>query len=56
MEAWKENLLNKAIKEGIIKDPHDWLTRLDEPMPIWAVLELAIQLIERLDPPYKSYD
>jgi hypothetical protein len=55
MEAWKQELGKKILEMGIIKDPL-WLDRLDDPMPMWAVLELVIQLIEKLDPPSISYD
>ncbi len=55
MEAWKLELVQKAIDRGILKDPQ-WLQRLDEPMPVWAAIELALQLIEKLDPPSVSYD
>lgn len=54
-EQWKIKLGQRALELGLIKDPN-WLERLDESMPVWAVLELALQLIEKLDPPYKSYD
>ncbi|MNI34162.1 hypothetical protein D3C73_881450 [compost metagenome] len=55
MEKWKLELGKKALEAGIIKDPQ-WLDRLDDPMPVWAVLEVALLLIERLDPPTISYD
>jgi hypothetical protein len=55
MEAWKLELAQKAIDMSILKDPQ-WLERLDEPMPVWAVIELVLQVIERLDPPSISYD
>jgi len=54
-EQWKLKIGQRALELGIIKDPN-WLDRLDDSMPVWAVLELALQLIEKLDPPYKSYD
>ncbi len=55
MEQWKIDLGKKAITTGLIKDPQ-WLERLDEPMPVWAVLEIALLVIDKLDPPYQSYD
>jgi hypothetical protein len=55
MEAWKQELGEKAMILGIIKDPQ-WLDRMDDPMPLWAVLEIVVQLIEKLDPPTVSYD
>lgn len=45
----------KALEAGILNDPQ-WLDRLDEPMPLWVVLELAFKLMEKLDPPSISYD
>jgi hypothetical protein len=55
METWKQDLVKKALDMGIVKDPQ-WLDRLDDPIPMWAVLEIALQLIEKLDPPSISYD
>jgi hypothetical protein len=55
LEAWKVELGKKALEAGMLKDPQ-WLDRLDEPMPLWVLLELAFALIERLDPPTVSYD
>jgi hypothetical protein len=55
VEAWKIELGKKALEAGIMKDPQ-WLDRLDEPMPLWVLLELAFMLIEKLDPPTVSYD
>jgi hypothetical protein len=55
METWKRDLGEKALQLGIIKDPQ-WLDRMDDPMPLWAVLEIAVQLLNKLDPPSISYD
>jgi hypothetical protein len=55
MEAWKVELGKKALDLGLIKDPH-WLERLDDPMTVWAVLEMAVRIMEKLDPPSVSYD
>ena len=55
MEDWKQQIGEAALHKGIINDPH-WLERLDEPMPMWAVLEMMLQLLERLEPTYSSYD
>jgi hypothetical protein len=54
-EQWKMELYKKAQVMGIIKDPQ-WLNRLNEPMPVWAVLEIVLKLIDIVDPPSKSYD
>lgn len=55
MEEWKVELGKKALEAGMIKDPQ-WLDRLDEPMPLWVLLEIAFKLIDKLDPPTISYD
>jgi hypothetical protein len=55
MEQWKEMICKKALTMGIINDP-TWLHRLNEPMPVWAVLEVVLKLIDIVDPPSKSYD
>jgi hypothetical protein len=54
-EQWKIELYKKAQIMGIINDPQ-WLNRLNEPMPVWAVLEIVLKLIDIVDPPSKSYD
>jgi hypothetical protein len=53
--AKKQELFAKALQDGIINDPR-WQELLDEPMPVWAVLELALNLVQKLDPPRNSYD
>lgn len=55
MEHWKTEIGSKALQEGIIQDPH-WLNKLDEPMPVWAILELIIRLNRKIDPPDQPYD
>ncbi|MCQ6560306.1 hypothetical protein [Paenibacillus mendelii] len=55
MDDRKQILLQKLIAAGIANDPQ-WLERLDEPAPLWVVLELMLQLIERYTPPYQPYD
>lgn len=54
-EQDKQEIVKRALTEGLIHDPK-WLERVDEPLPAWAVLELALHLIERLDPPGLPYD
>jgi hypothetical protein len=54
-EQWKKDLFKKAQTMGIINDPQ-WSNRLNEPMPVWAVLEVVLKLIDIVDPPSKSYD
>lgn len=55
MEAWKQLIGEKALEKGIINDPR-WLEKLDEPMPVWAVLELFLQIRESIGSDYHSYD
>ncbi|UQZ81861.1 hypothetical protein SK3146_01017 [Paenibacillus konkukensis] len=55
MEAWKKHIGEKALEKGIINDPQ-WLEKLDDTMPVWAVLDLFLQLVDRLEPDYNSYD
>jgi hypothetical protein len=54
-QAYKAEIVKRALTEGIINDPQ-WLQKLDEPMPAWAVIEMLVKLLEKLDPPYESYD
>lgn len=58
MELWKKRLAEEALRRGIIDDP-GLLARLDEPMPVWAVLQWMIALadkMEKLGEEYSSYD
>jgi hypothetical protein len=55
MEAWKQEIGQLALQRGIINDPQ-WLERLDDSMPVWAVLELLLQFSEKLEPTTNSYD
>lgn len=54
-QSLKTEIVKKALTAGILNDPQ-WLHRLDEPMPAWAVIELFVNLLEKLDPPYETYD
>jgi len=45
MEAWKTEIGEKALADGIITDKA-WLGKLDEPAPVWMVLALANKLKE----------
>lgn len=49
-------LLDKAVQEGLIENDPRWLESLEAPLPAWAVLEIAIRLLEKLNPPGSSYD
>lgn len=58
MEAWKRRLGEEALRKGIISDPH-WLERLNDPMPVWAALQMILELVdklEKLSTEYNSYD
>ncbi|MGG1659296.1 glycoside hydrolase family 73 protein [Brevibacillus sp. NRS-1366] len=44
--AWKLDLGKRALKEGLITSP-EWLSKLDEPMPVWAVLAVALRLLDK---------
>jgi len=44
--AWKIEIGKRALKEGIITSP-EWLSKLDEPMPVWAVLSVALRLLDK---------
>ncbi|WP_165452819.1 hypothetical protein [Paenibacillus thalictri] len=55
MEEWKIKIAEKALEKGIINDPQ-WMHKLDELVPLWVVLELALQLANKLESEYSSYD
>jgi hypothetical protein len=55
MDEWKVKIGELAIQRGIINDP-DWLGKLDDPMPAWAVLKLLLELMDKLETNYSSYD
>ncbi|WP_426453657.1 hypothetical protein ACP26L_15085 [Paenibacillus sp. S-38] len=55
METWKKQIGERALQSGIIDNPA-WLERLDEPLPAWAVLQMMLELMEKLEPNYSSYD
>ncbi len=55
MDQRKHDIVKKALQEGLITDPQ-WLNKLEEPMPVWAVAEMMVKLLEKLDPPSISYD
>jgi hypothetical protein len=39
-----------AESAGLIEDPQ-WLLRLEEPVPLWVVLDLMLKWIDRAEPP-----
>ncbi|MBD2846955.1 hypothetical protein IDH44_17290 [Paenibacillus sp. IB182496] len=55
MEARKQEVVRRIEEAGLLKDPQ-WLSRLDEPAPLWVVLETLLRMIDRIDPPGRPYD
>lgn len=55
MDEWKTKIGELALQKGIINDP-DWLEKLDDSMPVWAVLQLLLELMGKLESNYNSYD
>ena len=55
MEDRKLALLRKLALFGIQKDPQ-WLDRLDEPAPLWVVLELMVELMEQRESSHLPFD
>ncbi|MEO3944470.1 hypothetical protein [Gorillibacterium sp. CAU 1737] len=49
-------LLEEAVAEGLIQKDPSWKDSLEEPLPAWVVLELALALLRRIDPPSDTYD
>ncbi|MDF2725097.1 MAG: hypothetical protein K0Q59_4772 [Paenibacillus sp.] len=54
-QAAKERIAQHALRLGILKDPQ-WLHKLDEPMPAWVVMDMIINMLEKLDPPGGAFD
>ncbi|WP_165842202.1 hypothetical protein [Paenibacillus xerothermodurans] len=55
MEEWKKVIGEQALKAGIINDPQ-WLDKLDDSMPVWAVLDILVKFAEKFETQYNSYD
>ncbi|MBB3110426.1 hypothetical protein FHS18_002493 [Paenibacillus phyllosphaerae] len=55
MDDRKIELVRKLKDTGIANDPQ-WLDRLDEPAPLWVVLDLLLQLMERQDESHLPFD
>ena len=49
-------VFQKAVEEGLIENDPRWLDSLEEPLPAWVVLDIAVKLLERFNPPGGSYD
>lgn len=46
LPPWKLDLGNRTLQEGLLTSP-EWLDKLDEPMPVWAVLAVALRLLDK---------
>lgn len=44
---WKELIVSKAHSRGLIKDLDLWLGEVNNPMPVWAVLEVLMNLEDK---------
>jgi hypothetical protein len=44
-----------AQNAGLIEDPQ-WLDRLNEPVPLWVVLDMLLKWIDRCEPGNGPYD
>lgn len=44
-----------AQNAGLIEDPQ-WLERLDQPVPLWVVLDMLLRWIDRMDPQNGPFD
>lgn len=48
-------LIRRIRSSGLLKDPQ-WLDRLQEPAPLWVVLEAMLRLQEKMEPAGRPYD
>ncbi|MFC4101034.1 hypothetical protein [Paenibacillus xanthanilyticus] len=55
MDDRKIELVRRLKNTAIAKDPQ-WLERLDEPAPLWVVLDLMLRLMERGDESHMPFD
>ncbi|WP_276352294.1 hypothetical protein [Cohnella caldifontis] len=44
-----------ALEAGLIEDPQ-WLERLEEPVPLWVLLDTLLRWIDRMDPQNGPFD
>lgn len=44
-----------ARNAGLIEDPQ-WLERLEEPVPLWVVLDMLLRWIDQSDSPNEPFD
>jgi N-acetylmuramoyl-L-alanine amidase len=45
---WKTKIIKEAFSEGLIYDFEKWEENKDEPMPVWAALATALNIIKKL--------
>ncbi|GKU79466.1 hypothetical protein [Paenibacillus sp. L3-i20] len=55
MDDRKNEMIRRIRSYGIIKDPQ-WLDRPDGLVPLWVMLEVLYEIIERFDPPNQPFD
>ncbi|MBB6636781.1 hypothetical protein [Cohnella thailandensis] len=52
----RKKMIGRMAKEaGILEDPQ-WLERLDEPVPLWVVLDMLLKWLDRMEPRDGPYD
>ncbi|WP_168735542.1 hypothetical protein [Cohnella fermenti] len=52
----RKKMIGQMAKEaGILEDPH-WLERLDEPVPLWVVLDMLLKWLDRAELRDGPYD
>jgi N-acetylmuramoyl-L-alanine amidase len=44
IESWKEDILYKSFSKGMFKDYNLWKSKIDEPMPAWAVMAMIYNM------------
>jgi N-acetylmuramoyl-L-alanine amidase CwlA len=49
VEEWKLQIVKDAFTMGIVKDCEEWMKKVEEPMPVWAVLATMINLRKYID-------
>ncbi|WP_202903296.1 hypothetical protein [Gorillibacterium massiliense] len=55
-KADKIALLRRAIEEELLDNDPRLLDAMDEPLPAWLVLDIAIRLLDKVNPTFGSYD
>lgn len=44
-----------SLDAGLLENPQ-WLERLEEPVPLWVVLDMLLRSIDRMDPQNGPFD